>query len=50
VKAVADYFGTTVDYLAYGSSDIQQGTDPFLEYQEDINAGTFEVILRRIKK
>lgn len=48
IKAVADYFDVTVDYLVYGISEKKK--DKIEDYAEEINAGTFEVVLRRVKK
>lgn len=48
LKKVADYFEITVDYLVYGTK--QSIKEPIDEYRDEINAGTFEVVLRRIKK
>lgn len=48
VKKVADYFNVTIDYLLYGN---EFKSNEFLEdFSEEINAGIFEVVLRRIKK
>jgi transcriptional regulator with XRE-family HTH domain len=48
VKKVADYFDVSVDYLCFG---IRPNIKPtFEEFNEEINAGVFEVVLRRIKK
>lgn len=46
VKKVAEYFGVSLDYLCFGK------TDPTTldSFQEEINAGVFEVVLRRVKK
>jgi transcriptional regulator with XRE-family HTH domain len=49
VKLVADSFGITVDHLCFGSGD----PAPFQsinQYEDEINAGIFEVVLRRVKK
>lgn len=50
LKKVADYFEMTVDELVYGSSSKSKNTEPLKEYADEINAGTFEVVLRRVKK
>jgi transcriptional regulator with XRE-family HTH domain len=51
VKAVADYFGMTVDELCFGPRMTKVETRTALElHQDEINAGVFEVVLRRIKK
>lgn len=55
IKAVADHFGISVDYLVYGSS-IKKSClkenliEPIAQFEEEINAGVFEVVLRRVKK
>lgn len=50
VKVVADYFETSIDELAYGSSLNKTQIEPMKQYEEEINAGLFEVVLRRVKK
>ena len=55
IKVVADNFGVTIDYLAFGT-DIKKSclsknnNEPIEEYRDEINAGTFEVVLRRVRK
>lgn len=46
VKKVADYFDVSIDYLCFG--EIKQQTE-INQYKDEINAGVFEVVLRRIK-
>jgi len=47
VKKVADYFGVSIDFLAFG---IQSKThNDINSFKEEINAGVFEVILRKTK-
>lgn len=47
VKDVADYLHVSLDYLCFG----ERGSDPFLNFFEsEINAGVFEVVLRRVVK
>ena len=48
LKTIADYFKVTVDFLVYGKEEIKQQN--FQDYEDEINAGTFEVVLRRIKR
>jgi len=49
VKMVADYLEVDLDYLCFGIKP--KATKPPLEdYQDEINAGIFEVVLRRVKK
>ncbi len=47
VKKVADHFGVDLDYLCFG---IEQRSNTFEDYRNEINAGTFEVVLRRVKQ
>lgn len=49
IKAVADYFEISVDYLVYGQSEPKSKV-LIEKFEEEINAGVFEVVLRRIKK
>ncbi len=44
VKKVADVFGVSLDELCFGK------IENIKNYQDEINAGVFEVVLRRIKK
>jgi len=46
VKAVAEFFGVSLDYICFGDKTSQK----FEDYMDDINAGQFEVILRRLKR
>lgn len=46
VKRVADHFGVDLDYLCFG---IESKPRSYEDYQNEINAGIFEVILRRTK-
>lgn len=48
VKKVADFFGVSLDYICFG---IEIDKNQKIEnYQDEINAGIFEVVLRRIKR
>ena len=50
LKKVSDFFGITIDELCFGTfskSDTNQ--EPFINYKDEINAGTFEVVLRRVR-
>ena len=49
VKKVANYFGVSVDHLCFGETKEMKATE-IEEYQDEINAGVFEVVLRRVKK
>lgn len=44
---VAKYFSVSVDFLAYGVKDHKS---PIQQFHDEINAGVFEVVLRRVKK
>ena len=46
VKKVADFFDVTLDYICFGIE--QQKSQKIESYQDEINAGIFEVVLRRI--
>ena len=46
LKRVADYFDVSIDYICFGA----EKTDKQLtDYNDEINAGVFEVVLRRVK-
>jgi len=47
LKAIADYLGVDLDYLCFG---INPGPDKIEMFENEINAGVFEVVLRRVKK
>jgi transcriptional regulator with XRE-family HTH domain len=47
LKKVADYFKVTLDQLVFGNESQRSALE---EFKDEINAGIFEVILRRIKK
>ncbi len=47
VKQVADYFDVPVDYLCFGQTVKEKS---IRDYEDEINAGVFEVVLRRLKK
>jgi len=48
VKKVAVHFNVTLDYLAFGDEQKQQ--NPITDFKDEINAGFFEVILRKVNK
>ena len=51
LKKVAEYFDVTVDFLLYGNKRVSQRKNSVIsEFDEEINAGVFEVVLRRIKR
>jgi len=47
LKQVSDYFDVTIDYICFG---FEQKDKQLSEYGDEINAGVFEVVLRRVKK
>ena len=47
LKLVADHFGVSLDYLLYETKSEKKN---FSDFSDDINAGIFEVILRKVKK
>jgi transcriptional regulator with XRE-family HTH domain len=50
LKKVADYFSVSLDEITYGIKNNQQVTANRLQdHKDEILAGNFEVILRRIK-
>jgi transcriptional regulator with XRE-family HTH domain len=48
VKKVADHFEVTIDFLAFGIETTK--SNPIAELKDEINAGFFEVILRKTNK
>ncbi|MBX9766972.1 MAG: helix-turn-helix transcriptional regulator [Bdellovibrionales bacterium] len=51
VKTVADFFSISVDELCFGLSvRAPEAKTEFEQHQDEINAGVFEVVLRRVKK
>jgi transcriptional regulator with XRE-family HTH domain len=48
VKKVADFFEVTFDYLCFGRET--KKPDDITSYKDEINAGVFEVVLRRVKR
>lgn len=55
IKTVADYFEISVDHLVYGldikESCLKENSNrTIVQFEEEINAGVFEVVLRRVKK
>ena len=50
LKSLADYFGVSLEELCFGhDSSTTKHLETFERYKDEINAGTFEVILRRVK-
>lgn len=50
VKIIADYFEVTLDQLLYGVDPMVQKKNVISDFSDEINAGIFEVVLRRVKK
>ena len=50
VKIVADYFEVTMDQLLYGIDSHSHKKSDIEDFSDEINAGIFEVVLRRVKK
>lgn len=46
VKVIADYFSVTLDYLFFGIEPKAKTT--FEEFKDEIDAGEFQVILKKI--
>lgn len=49
VKMVAEVLGLTLDELCFSDTDVKS-INPFKDHESEINAGLFEVVLRRVKK
>ncbi|AYF45723.1 Cro/C1-type HTH DNA-binding domain protein [Halobacteriovorax sp. BALOs_7] len=49
VKCVAECLGVTVDELCF-SETVPEVKNPLNQFEDEINAGVFEVILRRVKR
>ena len=48
IKKIADILDVSVDHLAFGSG--LENVKDIHKYQEEINCGVFEVVLRKIKR
>jgi len=48
VQRVSAYFGVTLDFFVSGKES--EAKPAFNDYKEEINAGVYEVILRKLKK
>ncbi|WPU65905.1 helix-turn-helix domain-containing protein [Peredibacter starrii] len=48
LKKVADYFDVSLDYLCFGKEPKPKKV--LNEYESEINAGIFEVVLRKVKR
>lgn len=53
IKKIADYFQISMDELVYGPLKIptknQKNAEPIQQYNDEINAGIYEVVLRRVR-
>ena len=49
IKKIADYFELTVDELVYSPAGKAFRVGPIKEFIEEINAGVFEVVLRKVR-
>jgi lambda repressor-like predicted transcriptional regulator len=50
VKIVADFFKMSVDEICFGPTlKPMDSTSPLDQHRDEINAGVFEVVLRRVK-
>lgn len=49
LKKIADFFQVTIDSLCFGDRPVSSLENPIQEFKEEINAGVFEVILRKVK-
>ena len=49
IKAVADFLGVDLNYLCFAES-IQAKAPSITEFEDEINCGVFEVVLRKIRK
>lgn len=47
LKRVADYFEVSLDYLCFGKESMKK--EIIEDFSDEINAGVFEVVLRRVK-
>lgn len=53
VRSVAHFFNLSIENLCYGEnpkSDKVGSNNPIQDHEDEIKAGVFEVVLRRIKK
>lgn len=48
LKRVADYFNVSIDYLAFGIEPLKK--IEFKDFDDEINAGIYEVVLRKVRK
>lgn len=52
LKKLSEYFGLTIDEICFSSSSevLKSKSNTIDKYEDEINAGVFEVILRRVNK
>jgi transcriptional regulator with XRE-family HTH domain len=50
LKRVSDHFRVSLDFLAYGIEPELRHASPLKDFDSEINAGIYEVVLRRVKK
>jgi len=48
LKKVANFFNISIDELCFGR-ELENTSSPIQNHQDEINAGVFEVVLRRVK-
>lgn len=48
VRKVANYFNVSLDYICFGTQ--VKTSQQLEEFSDEINAGVFEVVLRKVKK
>ncbi len=48
VKIVADFFCVSMEYLCFGEEN--SPVNPIQKYDNEINAGVYEVVLRKVRK
>lgn len=49
LKSVADYLDVDIDYLCFGNKPKSEN-NKIERFEDEINAGVFEVVLRRVKR
>ena len=49
-KKIADHFKVSLDFLIYGIETEFRTSSPLKDFDSEINAGIYEVVLRRVKK
>lgn len=52
VRSVANYFELSIEELCFGESqkNVSKHKNPIRGHEDEIRAGVFEVVLRRVKK